>query len=406
MKVSVIVPTYNHEKYIKKCLDSIINQKTNFKFEVLIGEDNSTDKTREIVREYERRYPNLIKVYYRDGKDKIVIDGITSGVKNFVELLKDCKGEYVGICEGDDFWNTEKKLQTQVDFLDNHKDYSMCFSNAYIVNENDEIMSDYNRWDDYDKDTYKIEDLLRKNIIPTASVLFRNLLDFRNLPEWFYTIITSDWLLHILNCQFGNAMFFRERLSSYRIHDQGIWTSRDNHYKKMNAIKLRHIINKYFNYKYDDVINDATIDVYEEIIDINNRLRKYYDLTSKMLKMIDFDVRLAKYFSSYEREIYIFGSGEIGQLLYLHMNHAGIKVSGFIESKLETYNGHVKTLFGLPFYNYDNVRKIKNVIIVVTPFYDFDEIKTKLFLMNPTLTIISVKELVDMLQNLNIEEHF
>ncbi|MEZ4781129.1 MAG: glycosyltransferase [Flavobacteriaceae bacterium] len=115
--VSVVVGVYNHERFIKLCLNGILMQKTDFKYEIILGEDASTDGTREICKEYAKRFPDKIKLFLRSRKDVIYINGNATGRYNFIENLKACQGKYIALCDGDDYWTDPLKLQKQVDFL-------------------------------------------------------------------------------------------------------------------------------------------------------------------------------------------------------------------------------------------------------------------------------------------------
>lgn len=128
MKVSVMVLTYGHEKYIAQCLDSILMQKTQFDFEVIVGEDASPDNTRKILMEYERKYPNRFQMLYH--KTNV-------GAKiNMQDCFTLCHGKYIAFCEGDDFWLDENKLQIQIDFLEAHPEASAVYHEVVIVDKN------------------------------------------------------------------------------------------------------------------------------------------------------------------------------------------------------------------------------------------------------------------------------
>lgn len=120
--VSVICTAYNHEKYIVKCLDGFINQKTNFKFEVLINDDASTDNTAKIIREYETMYPDIIKPFYQEKNLYSQKIPITKSI-----LFPNCRGKYIALCEGDDYWTDENKLQSQFDALENNPSCHFVF---------------------------------------------------------------------------------------------------------------------------------------------------------------------------------------------------------------------------------------------------------------------------------------
>ena len=128
--LSVIVSVYNHERYISEALDSILMQKTNFKMEVLVGDDFSTDNTRDILREYEKNHPGFFTMFYRD--HNMFREAVTSSK----DLMNRAKGKYVIVLEGDDFWTDENKLQKQVDFLESHPEYIAVAHNCIIVDEN------------------------------------------------------------------------------------------------------------------------------------------------------------------------------------------------------------------------------------------------------------------------------
>ena len=127
LKVSVCMVTYNHEKYIAQAIESVLMQKTNFDYELVIGEDCSTDKTKKIIIKYQKRYPKIIRIILNK-------KNLGAGL-NFVQILEACKGEYIALLDGDDYWTDPVKLQKQVDFLDNNPYYSISSHNVYVIQE-------------------------------------------------------------------------------------------------------------------------------------------------------------------------------------------------------------------------------------------------------------------------------
>ena len=126
--VSVLCTAYNHEKYIRSALDGFVNQKTNFRYEVLINDDASTDHTAAIIAEYEAKYPDIIKPVYQTENQ------YSKGVHIFQTILFPiAKGKYIAVCEGDDYWCDENKLQKQVDFLESHEGYAACVHNTRLM---------------------------------------------------------------------------------------------------------------------------------------------------------------------------------------------------------------------------------------------------------------------------------
>ena len=169
--VSVCVQTYQHAPYIKECLDGILMQETDFPFEVLLGEDASTDGTREICIEYAKKHPHKIKLFLHSRENNIKVGGEPTGRFNFLYNLYSARGNYIALCEGDDYWTDPLKLQKQVDFLEKNEDCSLCFHNAEVVFENsnkDKIL-----FRELEDRNYSGEEVLRKWTIPTASVVFR-----------------------------------------------------------------------------------------------------------------------------------------------------------------------------------------------------------------------------------------
>jgi glycosyltransferase involved in cell wall biosynthesis len=136
IKVSICCLAFNHEPYIRQCLDGFVMQKCNFTFEVLIHDDASKDNTASIIKEYETKYPDIIKPIYQTVNQHSL--GVSATKKyNFPR----CKGKYIAICEGDDYWTDENKLQKQVDFLEKNSIYGLVYTNVDTVDENNSYLS-------------------------------------------------------------------------------------------------------------------------------------------------------------------------------------------------------------------------------------------------------------------------
>src|ERR1700743_1461118 len=128
LRLSICVVTYNHEKYIAQALDSFLIQETDFAFQVIVGDDCSTDNTTNILKEYATKYPDIIKPIFREKN--------IGPMNNSLDVYDHAKTEYVAICDGDDYWTDKNKLQRQVDFLDRNQNFSICFHPTKIVFEN------------------------------------------------------------------------------------------------------------------------------------------------------------------------------------------------------------------------------------------------------------------------------
>lgn len=261
--VSVITITYNHEKYIRQALKSIVSQKTNFNFEIIVADDCSTDNTQAIVEEFAHKYPDLIKPIFR--KKNIGVQ------KNFKDALKSAKGSFIALCEGDDYWINNEKLQFQYNFLEQRKEFSICFHPVKVHYENrtekDEIFPTRT-------DHFTTEDLLEGNFIQTNSVMYRKQI-YDALP---INILPVDWYLHLYHAQFGKIGFINTVMSVYRRHEEGVWWQDKNSPKDFwirNGIlhlRVYEEIHKIFSdtEKYVNSIYRSVYRIYNQIFDLED----------------------------------------------------------------------------------------------------------------------------------------
>jgi glycosyltransferase involved in cell wall biosynthesis len=199
--VSICIPAHNHEKFIKQTIESIVHQKINFKYELHIGDDCSTDNTLRICKEYQIQYPEILKIY-----DAVKPIGNTL---HFIRLLKQCKGKYIALCEGDSYWINDNKLQIQVDFLERNSDHVMCFGNVYHKT-NLSLISNTLNSDNLLIELFTSKDLLEENRIFSSTVLFRNPYD---LPRSFEKAVFPDWVLWYYLSLKGKIKFLNEYFS-------------------------------------------------------------------------------------------------------------------------------------------------------------------------------------------------
>jgi glycosyltransferase involved in cell wall biosynthesis len=221
LMVSVWVITYNHASYIGKCLENILNQETNFRFEICLGEDDSNDGTREICRDYAEKHPDTIRLFERDRKDPKRKGCAGSWQFNYIETLRACRGKYIALCDGDDFWSNKFKLQKQVDFLEKNPKLSGCFHKVGQVDNHGKIICADMGYPPIRKKHYSLDYLLRYGVFSSVlSVVFRNR---ENLaPDWFKKSLVGDILLHTGNLLHGKYGFIDEVMGYYRIHSQGL----------------------------------------------------------------------------------------------------------------------------------------------------------------------------------------
>ena len=223
-KVSVLMITYNHINFITQAIESVLMQQTDFEYELVIGEDCSTDGTREIVKNYAEKYPDKIKT---------LIHPENVGMQqNFLKVLEACRGEYAALLEGDDYWADPLKLQKLVDFLDNNLDFSICFHKIKIL-ENNELKDDYITIVPGNIST--IEDLAKDNYIHTPSCMFRNR-GTEILGENFLRSPVGDYYIHMMNALYGKIYYIDEPMAVYRIHENSIWSNKGSNYKQLKSL--------------------------------------------------------------------------------------------------------------------------------------------------------------------------
>lgn len=231
-KVSVICLSYNHAKYITNALDGFLMQKTDFAFEVIIHDDKSTDGTAEIIRDYQEKYPDIIKPIFEN--ENLYSKGNFEFINN---LFVHSKANYIAVCEGDDYWTDPSKLQRQVDFMDRHPDYAICFHPVDILVEDDDRES--REVYPSDKGPFTIERLLSSNFIQTNSVMYRKP-KYQDLSTY---AMPGDWYLHLYHAQFGRIGFIDRVMSVYRKHSGGVWAGvRDNQEEFWNKHGLGHLL--------------------------------------------------------------------------------------------------------------------------------------------------------------------
>lgn len=207
--VSIFILTYNQEQFIAQTIESILMQKTNFSYQLVIGEDCSTDATREICQSYASQFPDKIKLLSALEKNIGLI-------ANYMRTIKECDGKYIAICDGDDYWIDEYKLQKQVDFLESNPDFSIVYTRVkklYPAGEFKESKGiSFKR-------TTTFDDLIFDNYIPSVTALFKNIQNHQNqLPNWVLTFPYGDWPTYLWTIKDGGKIHFLDEITAvYRM---------------------------------------------------------------------------------------------------------------------------------------------------------------------------------------------
>lgn len=198
MKVSALIVTYNHEAYIAQAIEGILMQETDFPIELVIGEDCSTDRTREICLEYQRKHPELIRLLLNEKNIGMM--------PNFVQTLQACRGKYVALCEGDDYWTDPLKLQKQVDFLEENLNISLYGHNCNIYNEKGQFtgvhLNPQKRAKYNNQSIIDINKILINYPFFTVTAMLRNNIDLKKFSH-FNSTFNGDILLYWLSALTG-----------------------------------------------------------------------------------------------------------------------------------------------------------------------------------------------------------
>lgn len=214
-EVSVFSLVFNHEPFLQDYFKGILSQKVNFDFELVIGEDCSTDGSRAVLKHFRDLYPGRIKLLLHEKN--------LGAALNQKVVLGQCSGKYVAMCEGDDYWIDEGKLQKQYDFMEDNVRFSACFGKSKVLNlKRNSFMNEYQT---PKKDVITISDIMNNHFIPTATFFFRRSL-VESDTKFSDTVISGDIFLEIMLIMNGPFKFFDEYFSVYRKHEAGITSNK------------------------------------------------------------------------------------------------------------------------------------------------------------------------------------
>lgn len=293
LMVSITCVAFNHEYYIEKALDSFLMQETNFSFEILIHDDVSTDRTVDIIKEYERKFPNIVKPIYQS------INQFSQGVNPMFFLFPKVKGKYMAFCDGDDYWTDTQKLKIQVEEMEKSPDINMSFHPTYklINGKIDGILSkqaDKNRV----FTTHEIT-LGGGEFCPTVSLMFRSRV-ISDFPDWFAKMIAGDYPMQIMGSVRAGALYINRCMSVYRIGEVGAWSSisKDNSKKQKEHLlsfhsmlnKMNEFLDNSLKHEIETLIYDSSLAfIKRRAIDIEVRdevFNIYRDIFSKKQKLL------------------------------------------------------------------------------------------------------------------------
>ncbi|MEX0966937.1 MAG: glycosyltransferase [Bacteroidia bacterium] len=272
-KVTVSVITYNQAKYVEKALQSVLSQEVDFAYEILIGDDCSTDGTRELLKQFQQSFPDRIRLFLHEKKYQGV-----PGKLSIVTNLEAAKGEYIALLDGDDWWESNNKLQVQADFLDQHQDFALTFHNtSFLWEENLHPAWSYNdRYHHYGKTAgFTHQEVVAGLDINSSSMMFR-LSALLPIPEWYWQVYNGDYAMALLTSRHGKVKYFegltcccfKNTSSMTRVSENSLWAN-------SIMIKQNRAFKKHFKREYAPVFQQRIADLYFKRGFILRRIGKY-----------------------------------------------------------------------------------------------------------------------------------
>jgi len=291
--VSIIVPTYNHEKYIAQALDSFLMQKTDFPIEILVNDDASTDSTAEILKDYAKRFPDIVRPVLQTENQ------YSKGIN--VEqtfLMPKCRFSFTAMCDGDDYWTDDEKLQKQVKALEEHPELDICAHRAVAINAETGNQEGYQG----PADSYRIftaEEVIDGDggFVATGSIVYRTRLD-ENIPE-FRKINELDYGVQIDGAIHGGMIYFGQCMSAYRVSVSGSWTQRiicnpdkaAAFFKTMDDMFVS--LDSYTNGKYSTLIEKKRTENRFRLLEAQGKYREMFSKDfSQIMKNTPFSTRM------------------------------------------------------------------------------------------------------------------
>ena len=286
--VSICVQTYQHAAFIGQCLDGILMQITDFPFEIIVGEDDSSDGTREICKSYAEKYPDKIRLFLRSRSDVHYVNGQATGRFNFTQNYKAARGKYIAFCEGDDYWTDKNKLQMQVSFLESNPDFSLTHTNVNHVDKDGNVTlhAPLNY-----KEVMVHEEVAGAITVQLLTIVFRKdaLPDF---PPEFYKVFNADFFLSALLSEKGKVRFFNVVTGCYRKHEGGIFSGVRMKAKQINRLgTLLTMLDFFSSSKVKSTLKTAISKSYARVLYGCLREHDYRSFCQYFIRSLSFDVR-------------------------------------------------------------------------------------------------------------------
>jgi glycosyltransferase involved in cell wall biosynthesis len=246
--ISIAVIAYNHERFIGDTFRGIAMQQFSGTIEIVIGDDCSPDRTRELARAFAEQHPNVRLLFHERNLGM---------VGNWTATIDACQGRYIALCEGDDYWTDPLKLQRQFDLMEQHPEHSLCWHPVDVVEEGVQRAYPYAPG----MEVATLEDIVRSHFIPTCSVLFRNGL-LQGWPDWIGRVMSMDIALELMLAMHGTAVRIETVMGAYRQHPGGI--SKTPEHAMLGALRLLFLLrqfNELSGHRCDAVIRERMCEI-------------------------------------------------------------------------------------------------------------------------------------------------
>ncbi len=294
--ITVVLMTYNQEKYIKQSLDSILCQQISVDFDILVHDDCSEDKTYEILSEYQRKYPNKIKIIHQETR-KFLIDGFNMMIYKYV--VPNINSKFIAYCDGDDYWCDPLKLKKQYEFMRSNPDYSMCFHSAYQLMQNNEFSS---KWFIGKEGDIDMSDLINDKpgvCVATSSIFLKSEI-FKDFSDWRKAFSVEDVPMYMTAAIHGKIHRLPDVMCVYRQFSTGSWSSQNresnerliSHRKKM--IENIKYFDKETNFKYHNLVLKKIEECNFSIASLEENYKVVFSKENKrFVKRMPFKIRFA-----------------------------------------------------------------------------------------------------------------
>ncbi len=276
--VSVMMISYNQEEFIDEAIRGVMLQKVPFDIELIIGDDCSTDSTAERCRYWQQKYPDIIRILPRERNLGVQ--------RNYIDVYNHCRGKYIAVCEGDDYWFDRSKLRRQVEYMEGHKDCTVCFHRVVNYFTDTRTMSLSNGGQKRDT---SIADLSRSNYITNLSVMYRRGV-FGALPDWVEQVTAPDYTFHMLHASKGKIHYMNRPMAVYRQSSKGVWSKAGAERRLRMSLLARKNLIDYFSGVRDIVegLMESSVSVaislviylenegrYDEATEVRHLVRQY-----------------------------------------------------------------------------------------------------------------------------------